>query len=169
MASLRTTIAAVFLVTASTSGACSWFRARTPASAEAVVFAAQAQVITPGDSLLSVRVVANNRGSLTWTLQLGQCSLNFRVATLPPAAPRVWDYGRWRSKANPRALCLADVAALRLPPGTSASAENLQRTVRVRDVLGDSLLPGQYRVTAAVALDNMSAADITAGEVMLKR
>lgn len=143
-------------------------RQRTP-SVESIVFAARAELLSPGDSILRVRVVATNTGrAATWTLQLGHCSMNVRVVTAPPTTTRAWDYGRWRNALKPPATCPASLTSWRLPPGMSASSSELERTIRVRDVLGDSLPPGRYRVTALVAFNNQSSGDLPAGEVDLR-
>ena len=147
---------------------CAWFRPRTPVISEPLEFNARAELDPPGDSVMLVRTTVRNPGSLTWTLQLGQCSLNIRIAALPPAVHQ-WSYARWRTKANPQALCVADLVPLRLPPGQSASSPNLERSIRVRDVLGDSLPAGRYRVTVSIEFNNMSTPEIMAGDVELRR
>lgn len=140
-----------------------------PPSVESIVFAARAELLSPGDSILRVRVVATNTGrAATWTLQLGHCSMNVRVVTAPPATTREWDYGRWRNAQRPPAACTASLTSWRLSPGMSASSSELERTIRVRDVLGDSLPPGRYRVTALVAFNNQTSGDLAAGEVELR-
>ncbi|MGQ0641596.1 MAG: hypothetical protein ACT4P6_12650 [Gemmatimonadaceae bacterium] len=147
---------------------CSLFRSRPPARSEAVDFEAHAEIVVPGDSLLLVRVIAKNSGSATWALQLGHCSMNVRVAAQPPASSREWNYGRWSSAVNPRALCVGALETLRLPPGKSISSPDLERIVRVRDVLGDSLPPGRYRVTAFLEFNNQAPIHIAAGDVELR-
>jgi hypothetical protein len=147
---------------------CAWFRPRTPPQSQSVDFAAQTQLIAPGDSLMRVRVVATNSGSLTWTLELGPCSMNIYVATLPPAAPRQWDFERWRIAVNPKAACVGFRVTYPLPPGGSVASSELERIVKVRDVLGDSLPPGRYRVTTSVSFSNQPATEIAAGEVDLR-
>jgi hypothetical protein len=138
-------------------------------SVESIVFAARAELLSPGDSILRVRVVATNTGrAATWTLQLGHCSMNVRVATMPPATTRERDYSRWRNALSPPAACPSYLTSWRLPPGKSASSSELERTVRARDVLGDSLPPGRYRVTALVGFNNQSSGDLAAGEVELR-
>jgi len=137
---------------------------------ESVRFTGRAEVITPGDSLLRVRVIARNTGrSATWSLALGHCSLNFRVATLSPSTAHEWDYTRWQTALNTHALCPTSLERWRLAPGDSLSTRDLERVVRVRDVLGDSLPPGRYRVTAFVGFNSsQSSGDLAAGEVELR-
>jgi len=149
-------------------GGCGWFSAARPVKSESVGFVAHAEVLAPGDSMLQVRVLASNSGTLTWRLEIGNCSMNIRVATLPPAVRQEWDYRRWRTAVNPNALCLGYVEAWQLPPGRSITSPDLQRIVRVRDVLGDSLPAGRYRVTASVDFSSQSTVDVEAGEVELR-
>ncbi len=148
--------------------ACAWFRPRTPPQSQSVDFAAQTQLISPGDSLMRVRVVATNSGSLTWTLELGPCSMNIRVASLGPGAAREWDFERWRIAVNPKAACVGFRVTYPLPPGGSVASSELERIVKVRDVLGDSLPPGRYRVRTSVSFSNQPATEIAAGEVDLR-
>ena len=148
--------------------ACAYFRPRTPPRSEAVDFTAQAQLIAPGDSMMRVRVIATNRGSLTWTLELGPCSMNIRVASLAGAQPREWDFERWRIAVNPRAACVGYRATYPLAPGGIVASSELDRIIRVRDVLGDSLQAGRYRVTTYVSFSNQPATVVPAGDVDLR-
>jgi hypothetical protein len=113
-------------------------------------------------------VIARNTGrAVTWSLELGHCSLNFRVAGLSQDTPHEWDYARWRTALNP--LCPAYLESWRLAPGDSLSTRDLERIVKVRDVLGDSLPPGRYRVIAFVGFNStQSSGDLAAGEVELR-
>lgn len=149
-------------------GACSYFRPRTPAEPETVDFRAQVEVISPGDSLVRVRVVATNSGSLTWTLELGPCSMNIRVTSLGTAATHEWDFERWRIAVNPKAACVGYRAPYVLAPGGTVASSELERVVRMRDVLGDSLPGGRYRVTATVSFSNQPPTEVPVGEVELR-
>ena len=167
MAYGRVVLAGFLVGAVAATGSCRSSGQRTP-SVESIAFAARAEIITPGDSMLRVRVVARNTGrAATWRLSLGHCSMNIRVAMLPETT-REWDYLRWRNALRPPAACPASLTTWRLPPGESLSSSELERTVRVRDVLGDSLPPGRYRITALVAFDNQSSGDLAAGEVELR-
>ena len=147
-------------------GACGYFRPRTPPEPEAVDFRAQAEVVAPGDSLVRVRVVAFNGGSLTWTLELGPCSMNIRVMSLD--AIHAWDFERWRIATNPKAACVGYRAPYVLAPGGTVASSELERVVRMRDVLGDSLPAGRYRVITFVSFSNQPATEVAAGEVELR-
>lgn len=168
MAYSRVVLARLLIGAVTAIGGCSLYSGQRTPSVEAIAFAGRAEIIAPGDSMLRVRVVATNTGrAATWTLSLGHCSMNIRVAMLPETT-REWDYGRWRNALSPPAACPASLTTWRLPPGKSLSSGELERTVRVRDVLGDSLPPGRYRITALVAFDNQSSGDLAAGEVELR-
>jgi hypothetical protein len=148
--------------------ACWYFRPRTPAEPERVDFSATTEFIAPGDSVMRVRVVASNSGSLTWTLELGPCSMNVRMAPLAAPAMREWDLERWRIAVNPQAACVGYRTPHVLAPGGTVASSELERIVRVRDVLGDSLPAGRYRVTVSVSFSNSPPAPIAAGEVELR-
>lgn len=149
-------------------GACTYFRPRTPAEPESVDFSARTEFIAPGDSLMRVRVVASNSGSLTWTLELGPCSMNIRMAALSASPTREWDLERWRIAVNPKAACVGYRAPHVLAPGGTVASSELERIVRVRDVLGDSLPAGRYRVTVSVSFSNQPPTQVAAGEVELR-
>lgn len=149
-------------------GACALFQSRAPPPSESVDFSATAEIVAPGDSLLRVRVVARNGGTLTWTLEFGPCSMNVRVSAMPDATHE-WNHERWRSAVNPKAACVGYRVAHPLPPGGSIASGELERVVRIRDVLGDSLPAGRYRVTASVSFSNQSPIEVAAGEVELRR
>ncbi len=168
MGARKRMIAGLLLLGGALLDACALFRSRTPPESESVDFRAQAEIIAPGDSLLRVRAVATNSGSLTWALELGPCSMNIRVASLAPGAVHQWEYERWSIAVNPRAACVGYRVTYQLPPGGSVVTSELERIVRVRDVLGDSLPAGRYRVTASVSFSNQPATDIAAGEVDLR-
>ena len=149
-------------------GACAYFRPRTPPKAESVDFKAQVDIVAPGDSVMRVRTVATNSGSLTWTLELGPCSMNIRVTSLGAAATHEWDFERWRIAVNPKAACVGFRAPYVLAPGGTVASSELERVVRVRDVLGDSLPGGRYRVTVFVSFSNQPPTEVAAGEVDLR-
>jgi hypothetical protein len=149
-------------------GACAYFRPRTPPAPEAVDFKAQVEVLAPGDSMVRVRVVATNSGSLTWTLELGPCSMNIRVTSLDAAATHEWQLERWRIAVNPKAACVGYRAPYVLAPGGTVASSELERVVRMRDVLGDSLPAGRYRVTATVSFSNQPPTEVPVGEVELR-
>ena len=163
---LRRTLALLTLLPFAPVDGCR--RAYSGPVVESVRFVARAEVITPGDSLLKFRVIARNTGrAVTWSLELGHCSLTFRLTTLSQDTPHEWDYARWRRALSP--LCPAYLESWRLAPGDSLSTRDLERIVRVRDVLGDSLPPGRYRVIAFVGFNStQSSGDLAAGEVELR-
>jgi hypothetical protein len=118
--------------------------------------------------MVRVRVVATNSGSLTWTLELGPCSMNIRVTSLDAAATHEWQLERWRIAVNPKAACVGYRAPYVLAPGGTVASSELERVVRMRDVLGDSLPAGRYRVTATVSFSNQPPTEVPVGEVELR-
>jgi hypothetical protein len=90
------------------------------------------------------------------------------VASVPPAPRHVWDYRRWRVARDPNAACLSYLMVWHLPPGRSISSRELEVTVLVRDVLGDSLPAGRYRISAGVGYNSQASGGVLAGEVDLR-
>ena len=106
--------------------------------------------LTHADSL-EVRVRAVNTSRAIRTLEFSDCALNVGVASVAPGPTRKWEYVTWASARRPRMRCL-DYQGLRdLAPGDSVSPSDYRRRLAVHTILGDSLPPGRYRITARVA------------------
>ena len=109
---------------------------------DGVQFAVRA-VLLPGDTLLEVRTVAVNAASSARTLDWGPCQENFSVSSLDLTPTRRWEYNTWATASS--IVCSASRQFVSLAPGDS-----VDRTLRlsVRQILGDSLPSGRYRVIA---------------------
>ena len=135
---------------------------------DGVHFVAQARVLTPGDSLLEVRVRAVNAGGAIRTLEFGNCSINVGVSSVGAEPARKWEYVVWASSRRPRVECLDYLGVRDLAPGDSVSPADFRRHLAVRAILGDSLPPGRYRITARVTANGRTSEHLDVGEVELR-
>lgn len=121
-------------------------------------------VLLPGDSLLEVRTVAVNAASAVRTLDWSPCQANFSLSSIDLVPPRRWEYSAWATAAS--IVCPAYRSFLDLAPGDS-----VDRTLRlsVRQILGDSLPPGRYRLTAPSTDNDRSSRNREAGPFELRR
>ena len=130
-----------------------------------VRFVARAKLLTADDSLLEVRVSAVNTGRAIRTLEFGSCSMNVGVSTVGITPPRKWEYVVWASSRRPRIPCLPYQATRDLAPGDSVSPSDFLRRVPIRAILGDSLPPGRYRITARVTANGRPSGNLESGVV----
>jgi hypothetical protein len=135
---------------------------------DGVRFVAQARLLAPGDSLLEVRVRAVNTGGAIRTLEFGNCSMNVGVSSVGPAPTHKWEYVVWASSRRPPLPCLDYLGVRDLAPGDSVSPADYRRHVPIRAILGDSLPPGRYRITARVTANGRSSEHLAVGEVELR-
>lgn len=129
---------------------------------DGVQFVARAK-IPPGDSLLEVRVRAVNTGRAIRTLEFGNCSMNVGVSSVGVTPEHKWEYVVWAKSRS----CLQYLATRDLAPGDSVSPSDFTRRVPIRAILGDSLPPGRYRITARVQANGRSSDHIEVGEIEL--
>ena len=135
---------------------------------DGVRFVAHARLLTPGDSLLEVRVRAVNTGGAIRTLEFGNCAMNVGVSSVGSAPTRKWEYVVWANSRRPRLECLDYEATRDLAPGDSVSPSDFRRHLAVRAILGDSLPPGRYRITARVTANGRSSGHLDVGEIELR-
>jgi hypothetical protein len=135
---------------------------------DGVHFVAQARLLTPGDSLLEVRVRAVNTGGAIRTLEFGSCAMNVGLSSVGSAPARKWEYVVWANSRRPRLECLDYQAIRDLAPGDSVSPADFRRHLPVRAILGDSLPPGRYRITARVTANGRSSEHLDVGEIELR-
>lgn len=126
-----------------------------------------------GDTLL-VRVMATNESSHKQGLSHFACGTG-PVAASAQRARRVWDSSAWNRAPAPTyrdstgqgvfigTTCSAMVTIL-VPPGGSA---HFDCRIPVRDILGDSLSSGRYKITARVYINDQEVKGLPAGEVEL--
>ena len=131
-----------------------------------------------GDTLL-VRVLVTNESSHDQAFGHFVCD-NDPVAVSARSAHRVWDSSAWARLPDtaqsyldsrgrvvligPMSICSAAVASL-VPPGVSIKYD---RRIPVRDILGDSLQSGRYKITARLYINNREVKGLPAGEVELR-
>ncbi len=136
-------------------------------------FFSTAELTGPVADSLRVRVSARNDARVRRVLESGICGypLVLRVYRLTDASGRrataVWDSGVWeRARQRPDEVCLALAVQVRMSPGDSAALAVL--VLPVQAVLGDSLPPGRYRLTAQLNSSGGSAGEISAGVIELR-
>jgi hypothetical protein len=134
---------------------------------DGVRFMARAALVTPGDTLLEVRVRAVNTGQAIRTLEFGNCSMNLGVASVGQTPERKWEYLGWSDARRPGHSCEPYLATRDLAPGASVSPSDYIRRVPIRAILGDSLPPGRYRVTARVTANGRPSLQLESGDVEL--
>ena len=135
---------------------------------DGVRFVAEAKLVTPGDSLLEVRVRAVNVGSAVRTLEFGNCSMNIGVSSAGSAPGHKWELVTWASSHRPPIRCLDYQATRDLAPGDSVSPADYRRRLPVREILGDSLPAGRYRITTRVAANGGFSENLVVGELELR-
>jgi hypothetical protein len=131
-----------------------------------------------GDTLL-VRVLVTNDSSHVQPLTQSACG-NDAVAVSARLARRLWDSSVWERPApapTPTyrdstgriaaigAMMCSSVMMFMLPPGAST---HFDRRIAVRDILGDSLQSGRYKITATLYINNREVKGLPAGEVELR-
>ena len=130
-----------------------------------------------GDTLL-IRVLATNESSHDQAFTHFVCG-NGPVAVSARSARRVWDSSVWARAQEPAqtyrdsrgrvvligpmSICSTAVASL-VPPGVST---HYDRRIPVRDILGDSLQSGRYKITARLYINSREVKGLPAGEVEL--
>jgi hypothetical protein len=134
-----------------------------------VRFVARASVLAPDDTLLEVRVRAVNAGRAIRTVEFGNCSMNVGVSTVGLTAARKWEYVVWATSRRPQIPCLPYQATRDLAPGDSVSPTDFMRRIPIRAILGDSLPPGRYRITARVTVNGRPSDNLVSGELELRQ
>lgn len=133
---------------------------------DGVRFAGHAKLVTPGDTLLDVRVRAVNTGGSIRTLEFGNCSMYVSVSSVGLTPAREWQYAVWAKSR--RVSCLEYQATRDIAPGDSVSPSDYRRQLPIRVILGDSLPAGRYRVTTRVAANGRFSEPLVVGELDLR-
>ena len=136
---------------------------------DGVRFVAEARLLAPDDSLLEVRVRALNTGGAIRTVEFGNCSMNVGVSPVGMTSARKWEYVVWASSRRPPIPCLQYQATRDLAPGGSVSPADFIRRIPIHAILGDSLPPGRYRITARVTANGRPSDNLESGEVELRQ
>lgn len=136
-----------------------------PPPFDGVRFVGRAEVLAPGDSVLEVRVHAINTARVTRTLQWGEGAMNVRVSGVGLTRPHSWDYAAWARSWRFESLLV--VMTRDIAPGDSVDRGYFTHRIPIRVILGDSLAPGRYLVTALVGANGRSFGNIQSGEVQL--
>ncbi len=155
-----------------------------PEPVDGVRFFAASSLDPRSDGTLLVRVSAHNRSRRPRRIDAGgSCADGVVVRAIPiGSSTATWDSGAWRRAQAARlaarrdttpdgrpiqyGTCLLDQLVIELAPGDSAHVASL--AVPVREVLGDSLPPGRYRIRARLTGNGWQAGELGAGEVELR-
>lgn len=136
--------------------------------------ARSALVGTAADSV-QVTVAAVNESSLDQAIEISACEPS-PLEIHAQHANKSWDSRAWeQSKVPvyrdstghvvlPISICSLVTVTL-VPPGVSASYD---RRISVRDILGDSLPPGRYKIRARVYINTQGSKGLPAGEIELR-
>jgi hypothetical protein len=132
-----------------------------------------------GDTLL-VRVLATNESSQDQVLMQWACGTH-PVAVSAWHARRVWDSSVWDQASAPApaqsyrdstgrvVLIAAPMCSGAVFAKLSAGASTYyDRRISVRDILGDSLQSGRYKITARLYINQQEVKGLSAGEVQLR-
>ena len=138
-------------------------------SLDGVRFMARAEVLSPGDSVLDIRVRAINGSRRMRTLEYGACSMDVLVSSVGLTPERQWSHVAWYNGPAGRHACLLYLASATLTPGDSVAPGEYSRRIPIRLILGDSLPPGRYRVIGRVGANGRSSGDLDAGQFDLRR
>ncbi len=129
--------------------------------------------ILPGDSSdrLTLRVyLKNNTGGLL-SVTSGACALNLELFRDSSNRARpIWNSGRHTEPGNPPGtgrVCLSYAAMMTASAGATFSSGEFSYTIRVNDLLADSLPDGRYFFDAIVDANNR--ARLHGGAIELKR
>jgi hypothetical protein len=129
---------------------------------------------TAAHDTIRISVAVRNTGDREEHLSLGECSLDvsFYRADRDTAAA-VWQQSRWQPHPPPGLplfgrVCLSYALDITLQSGESSAPREYSATFAARDVLGDSLPEGTYRVIARAGY-NDSTAPLSLGPIELRR
>jgi hypothetical protein len=146
-----------------------------PLRLDGVRFSAQSRIVgTTADSLL-VTVAATNQSTHEQWIGFSGCRPG-PVEVSVRRAHKKWNSNAWEASKVPvyhdstggimqAAMLCSGVAAMRLEARASL---HFVRQISVRDMLGDSLPPGRYKITARLHAYDQSTDDLHAGEIELR-
>lgn len=141
-----------------------------------VRFSAQSALVGASADTLLVTVAAANESSHDRTMMISGCPPS-PVAVSARRANKTWDSDDWKKSKVPvqydsagHVLLLPPggcslVATAQVPPGVSMSYD---LRMAVRDILGDSLQSGRYKITARLYINMQAVKDLHAGEIELR-
>lgn len=140
-----------------------------------VRFSAQSALVGASADTLLVTVAAANESSHDQTMMISECPPS-PVAVSAQRANKTWDSNDWEKSKVPvhydsagHVLLLFSTgcsifATAQVPPRVSMSYD---LRMAVRDILGDSLQSGRYKITARLYINQQLIKDLHAGEIEL--
>jgi hypothetical protein len=146
-----------------------------PLRLDGVRFSAQSRLVgTAADSLV-VAVAAINQSRRDQQITVWACG-RYPVEVSVRRAKKAWNSNTWDASKVPvyhdsangvmhvASMC-STVATMRLDARASL---HFDRHISVRDILGDSLPSGRYKITARLRAYDQSTDDLHAGEIELR-
>jgi hypothetical protein len=148
--------------------------ARTPVD-ESGISGVEYRLVTilPGDSLdrLSVRVYLKNDTGRPLSIMTGACALNLQLFRDSSSRARpVWDSGHHTEPGNPAGtgrVCMSYATVMTAPPEATFSSGEFSYTIRVNELLADSIPDGRYFFDAVLVANK--ATRLHGGAIELKR
>lgn len=144
-------------------------------SIEGFHFGAHATVVGTGADTLWVSATAENVSDHQLFDEWDSCYRVNRLAIVAQGDSRFWDSKVWEIGRIPvyhdstgrimELACAGMGLRTTLPPGTSTSYE---LRVPVKQILGDSLAAGRYKINARIVINGRETKNLTAGEVVLR-
>jgi hypothetical protein len=153
-------------------------RVPEPLRVDDVRSAARSAIVGLNLDTLRVDVTLLNTAKTPRVLKISPCYGNPLVIKVQRDG-RVWESAAWErdtvhvatfrdsvGKVIPQVFICSAMVVLELQPGRSVLAYS--SSIPVREVLGDSLPPGRYRIRAFFSLNRHSIEGVSAGEVELR-
>ncbi len=134
---------------------------------DGLVLRGETRLVGPAADTIETAVTLTNPSPARVRVRVGSCALRVRAHT----TQRLWDRPLWDSRRNPTALedeaCRAPERWLELPPGGSASPDELRLRIPVRELVGNARFFSAVHYFAATVLINGRSIEIPAGELGL--
>lgn len=144
-----------------------------PPPIDGLRFAAEVEITGAAQESLLVRVTARNDARTERRLERGICHDQLALRLYPATrsfsrrGASIWDSVVWRRATNPNyGVCLAVLSTQRILPGGPVQVAVL--ALPIRAILGDTLVPGPYRLTARPDGNAWRAGEQDAGVVELR-
>jgi len=135
-------------------------------------FGAHASIVGPRGDTLRVTATAENASNNQLQEEHGTCYGLNRLALVAQGDSKTWDSRTWELRQQPiyrdatgrvmAPVCVGGLLNTTVPPGGLLSYE---LRVPIGQILGDSLVPGRYRITARIAINGREIKNLRAGEV----
>ena len=143
-------------------------------SIEGFRFGAYATIVGSRADTLRVTATAENVSNRPLADTSTPCYQLNRLSILAQANSRSWDSQKWEIAQLPvyhdasgrviQSACLPIGLVTLIGPG---GLQRYQLRIPISHILGDSLAPGKYRITARIVISGREVGDLRAGDVQL--